>query len=157
MNISILNRAHRVRLDLRWTELTQGDQLVVLDEAQSWPEVFPRLRGAIDTRRKVNGRFLILGSVSPGLMREVGESLAGRLALVELSPFTAAELPAEYHDNLWRYGGFPDGGVLGSGSAPFPIWQASYLRQNGSTRPPDVGTARETGANRAAIATHRGL
>ena len=119
----------RVQLDLRWPELTQSDQLVVLDEAQAWPEVFPRLRGAIDARRKINGRFLLLGSVSPSLTREVGESLAGRLALVELSPLVAAELPPEYHDNLWRYGGFPDGGVIGGKGAAFPIWQESYIRQ----------------------------
>ncbi len=117
----------RVQLDLRWAEITHSDQLVVLDEAQAWPEVFPRLRGAIDARRKVNGRFLLLGSVAPSLMREA-ESLAGRLALVELSPLSVAEVPEEYHDNLWRYGGFPDGGVLGEG-ATFPVWQDSYLRQ----------------------------
>lgn len=118
----------RVQLDLRWAEITAGDQLAVLDEAQAWPEVFPRLRGAIDARRKIKGRFLLLGSVAPSLMREVSESLAGRLALVELSPLSVAELPAEYGDNLWRYGGFPDGGVLGEG-ATFPVWQDSYLRQ----------------------------
>ena len=76
----------RVKLDLEWDELMNGKGLVVIDEAQAWPDVFPRLRGAIDSARKLKGRFLLLGSVSPSLMRQVSESLAGRLALVELSP-----------------------------------------------------------------------
>ena len=62
----------RLRLDLAWEDLIARQRLVVLDEAQAWPEVFPRLRAAIDARRKQNGRFLLLGSVSPTLMRQVG-------------------------------------------------------------------------------------
>jgi len=59
---------------------------VVPDEAHSWPELFPRLRAAIDARREQRGRFLLLGSVSPALMTQVAESLAGRLALLSLIP-----------------------------------------------------------------------
>ena len=84
--------ANRLRLDLEWEAITSGRELVVIDEAQSWPELFPRLRAAIDADRRRNGRFLLLGSVSPALMREVSESLAGRLARVELTPFLLAEL-----------------------------------------------------------------
>jgi len=62
-------------------------KLIILDEAQTWPEVFPRLRGAIDTERRRYRRFLLLGSVSPALMTQVSESLAGRLSVVELTPF----------------------------------------------------------------------
>jgi uncharacterized protein len=120
----------RVRVDLQWDALTNGRQLVILDEAQTWPEIFPRLRGAIDADRSRLGRFLILGSVSPALMREVSESLAGRTAVVDLSPLCAAELPPSHHDTLWRFGGFPDGGVLQpQPSAAFPVWQEAYLRQ----------------------------
>jgi hypothetical protein len=115
----------RLRLDLRWDGLARAGSLVVLDEAQSWPEVFPRLRGAIDADRRRNGRFLLLGSVSPGLMRAVSESLAGRLALVELTPFLLGELPEVTLADLWLLGGFPDGGVLGQGG--FPEWQTDYL------------------------------
>jgi predicted AAA+ superfamily ATPase len=115
----------RLRLDLSWHEVTASHDLAVLDEAQAWPAVFPRLRAAIDARRKQNGRFLLLGSVSPALMRQVSESLAGRLALVELTPFHLAELPGTDPDLLWRCGGYPDGGVLGG--AAFPQWQRSYL------------------------------
>ena len=117
--------AERLRLDLAWEEVIQRTGLVVLDEAQAWPEVFPRLRSAIDTRRSQNGRFLILGSVSPALMRQVSESLAGRMALAELTPLHLLEMPEVKPDLLWRCGGYPDGGVLGG--APFPQWQNSYL------------------------------
>lgn len=116
----------RLRLDLEWEALAAGADLVILDEAQSWPEVFPRLRGAIDKDRKRNGRFLLLGSVSPALMVHVSESLAGRLSLVELTPFLWSELPtAAARDRFWLCGGYPDGGVL----APrqFPQWQKDYL------------------------------
>jgi predicted AAA+ superfamily ATPase len=119
----------RVRLDLIWNELMQQEKLIILDEAQTWPEVFARLRGDIDAQRKRNGRFLILGSVSPLLMREVSESLAGRIAIVEMSPLGAAELPDSSHDALWRCGGFPDGGVLQQEVTSFPVWQHSYLEQ----------------------------
>lgn len=115
----------RLRLDLDWSRLVSGRRLVVLDEAQSWPAVFPRLRAAIDSDRRRNGRFLLLGSVSPALMREVSESLAGRLALCELTPFLASELPQRQGGRTWLAGGFPDGGVLDGVS--FPRWQRDYL------------------------------
>lgn len=55
----------RLRVDLGWRALGDGLDLVILDEAQEWPELFLRLRGEIDRDRKRNGRFLLLGSVSP--------------------------------------------------------------------------------------------
>jgi predicted AAA+ superfamily ATPase len=61
----------KLRLDLQWDEITQSDHLIILDEAQSYPEIFPRIRSAIDNRRDTMGRFMILGSVSPGLMIQV--------------------------------------------------------------------------------------
>lgn len=99
----------------------------MLDEAQAFPEVFGRLRGAIDQDRKRNGRFLLLGSVSPALMTQVSESLAGRLAIVELTPLLWTELETNAsRERLWLTGGFPDGGVLGPKS--FPTWQSDYVR-----------------------------
>ncbi len=115
----------RLRLNLRWEDLRRSRDLVVLDEAQAWPEGFPRLRGAIDAERGRRGRFLLLGSVSPTLMVQVSESLAGRLALLELTPFLANELPAPRWRHLWRLGGFPDGGILRE--RQFPRWQQDYL------------------------------
>jgi hypothetical protein len=96
-----------------------------LDEAQNFPALFPRVRSAIDQDRKRNGRFLILGSVSPGLMKEVSEFLTGRLALCELSPLGVGERPPQEDEELWLMGGYPDGGILGRNR--FPAWQQNYL------------------------------
>lgn len=115
----------RLQLDLEWDRLMAQSQLVILDEAQVWPDIFPRLRVAIDQQRRRTGRFLLLGSVSPALMTQVSESLAGRLALVELTPLSALELPAASLDRLWRLGGYPDGGVLRRSA--YPRWQLDYL------------------------------
>jgi predicted AAA+ superfamily ATPase len=117
----------RVRLDLEWTRLVAGRTRVILDEAQTHPAVFPRLRAAIDADRSRNGRFILLGSVSPALMRSVSESLAGRMAVIELTPFLWNELAARpMRSRLWLMGGFPDGGVRRP--AAFPQWANSYLR-----------------------------
>ena len=116
----------RLRLDLEWDHLVTGPGLLILDEAQSCPELFPRLRGAIDRDRKRMGRFLLLGSVSPSLMVQVSESLAGRLSLIEMTPFLWGELddPAA-RERLWPCGGYPDGGVLDG--RRYPQWQADHL------------------------------
>ena len=119
--------SERVRLDLEWKELIAGKSRLILDEAQSYPEVFPRLRGAIDANRRKNGRFLLLGSVSPVLMRSVSESLAGRMAVAELTPFLRSEIrTTAMRSRLWLMGGFPDGGVRRAKA--FPLWQDNYLR-----------------------------
>ena len=117
----------RVRLDLEWTRLVAGRTRVILDEAQTHPAVFPRLRAAIDADRSRNGRFILLGAVSPALMRSVSESLAGRMAVIELTPFLWNELAARpMRSRLWLMGGFLDGGVRRP--AAFPQWANSYLR-----------------------------
>ena len=115
----------KLRLDLQWDEITQSDHLIILDEAQSYPEIFPRIRSGIDNRRDKMGRFLILGSVSPGLMIQVSEFLTGRIAVCELSPFYIDEVKRKGLDNLWLFGGFPDGGILKRDN--FPLWQRNYL------------------------------
>jgi predicted AAA+ superfamily ATPase len=125
------------RLDAEWDEVSAGDQLVIIDEAQEAPEIFKRLRGAIDQDRKRNGRYLLLGSVSPGLIAGVSESLAGRIAFVEMSPFSLLELDPSQLDSLWLYGGYPDGGILDSGS--YPDWQNSYLAALASSDLPKWG------------------
>lgn len=89
------------------------DRLVILDEVHRMPELFQTLRGLIDKGRRKGrrtGRFLILGSASIDLLRQSGESLAGRIAYVEMGPFDVLEIgqkPAERLD-LWLRGGFPD-------------------------------------------------
>ncbi|HMO21344.1 MAG TPA: ATP-binding protein [Candidatus Melainabacteria bacterium] len=89
------------------------DQLVILDEIHRVPELFPEIRGIIDRGRrrgKKTGRFLILGSASIELLRQSGESLAGRIEYVDLEPINALEAQsAEIStDTLWIRGGFPD-------------------------------------------------
>jgi len=116
----------RVRLDAGWDAAVSGRSLVIFDEAQAHPPLFPRLRGAIDSNRRRNGRFLLLGSVSPSLMRNISESLAGRLAVAELTPFLLPEVLRTGLDRLWRTGGYPDGGIQGKPS--YPRWQEEYIR-----------------------------
>lgn len=85
---------------------------LVVDEAQSVPEIFSALRGLIDEDRRRNGRFLILGSAHPGLVRGVSESLTGRAGFLDLSPLAACEAangdPPRGWRELWLKGGFPD-------------------------------------------------
>ena len=116
----------RLRLDVEWDSIVAENGLHVLDEAQEWPEVFTRLRGEIDRDRQRQGRFLLPGSVSPALMTQVSESLAGRLSIVELAPVALAELTSRaQRERHWLTGGFPDGGVLDGRT--FPTWQRDYL------------------------------
>ncbi|MEA3445898.1 MAG: ATP-binding protein [Bacteroidota bacterium] len=83
------------------------DKLVVLDEVQRMPDLFPVLRSMIDQKREPS-RFILLGSASPELIRDSSESLAGRIAYEELFPFNLAEVGANNLSKLWFRGGFPD-------------------------------------------------
>ena len=65
---------------------------VIIDEAQQFPEIFQVLRGIIDADRKTKGRFLLTGSSSPDIVKGITESLAGRIATIEMSPFKQSEL-----------------------------------------------------------------
>ena len=85
-------------------ELLRG--LVVIDEVQHRPELFPTLRVLAD-RRRTPARFLVLGSASPGLLRQSSESLAGRIAYHELGGLGVAEVGPGHLDKLWLRGGFP--------------------------------------------------
>src|SRR3990172_10359715 len=91
--------------------LNQLGDRVIFDEAQRVPEVFPILRGVIDRRRSRNGRLVLLGSASPSLVRQISESLAGRTAFLDLSPFRWGEVKAHRQTGglatLWFRGGFP--------------------------------------------------
>lgn len=88
------------------------DRLVILDEIHRMPEIFETLRGVIDRGRrkgKGKGRFLILGSAAIDLLRQ-SETLAGRIAYIDMSTLTAAEIEDSRaaRDRLWLRGGFPD-------------------------------------------------
>ena len=100
---------------------------LILDEAQSVPDVFASLRGLIDKHRSRKGRFLLLGSAQPMLVRQVSETLAGRVGILELDPLTAAEVrrgrDKKKWDEVWLKGGFPD-----ALRGPFREWWGAYLR-----------------------------
>ena len=87
------------------------DSLIILDEIHRMPELFQTLRGVIDKGRrkgKKTGRFLILGSASLDLLKQSGESLAGRIGYIDMTPLTALEVKPENIIKLWVRGGFPD-------------------------------------------------
>jgi hypothetical protein len=105
------------------------DELVILDEVQRAPELFATLRGLIDQGRrrgKKSGRFLLLGSASVELLRQ-SETLAGRIAYIELSPLDVLEVPAPKHSQLWVRGGFPESFLAANGSRSL-IWRQDFIR-----------------------------
>lgn len=106
------------------------DKLVVLDEIHRAPGLFPALRGIIDEGRRSgqrNGRFLILGSASVDLLRQSGETLAGRIEYVPLGPLNALEVPADQLQQLWLRGGFPDSFLAASDRDSF-AYRRSFIR-----------------------------
>jgi uncharacterized protein len=138
--------SERRRLDLEWADRTAGRQRIILDEAQAWPEIFARVRGAIDHDRKRHGQFLLLGSVAPALAAHATESLAGRLSTLELTPLRWSELTPTRRAPHWLRGGFPDGGILDASA--LPEWQRDYLdlvlrRQRRDSCPRRGGAAKE--------------
>ena len=89
------------------------DRLIILDEIHRVPDLFPSLRGVIDKGRRRNkgkGRFLILGSAGIDLLKQTGESLAGRISYIEMGPFSPLEIDKNWKacERLWLRGGFPD-------------------------------------------------
>ena len=105
-----------------------SDKLVILDEIQRVPELFPVLRSVIDDRRR-NGRFLILGSASPTLMRQSSESLAGRIQYIELNPLTLSEVgdSTKNVDRLWLRGGFPNSYTANSEDQSI-AWREAFVQ-----------------------------
>jgi predicted AAA+ superfamily ATPase len=100
--------------------------LVVLDEVQAMPELFNVLRVLAD-RPARSSRFLVLGSASPGIVRAVSESLAGRVEFVELCPFDASEAGPGSWEKLWLRGGFPRSLLARSASDSF-VWREGFIR-----------------------------
>jgi len=75
---------------------------LIIDEAQQYPELFRVLRGVIDADRKLKGRFILTGSSSPKIIKEITESLAGRIATVEMWPFTQGEFCEKENSELYN-------------------------------------------------------
>jgi uncharacterized protein len=102
------------------------EQTVILDEIQRLPDLFPDLRGLIDRDRRP-GRFVLLGSASPVLLRNTSESLTGRIAYLELTPFQLRELPAADYRTHWLRGGFPNS-FLAPTADLSAIWREGFVR-----------------------------
>lgn len=118
--LDLEDRADREKLsDPRLFLDRYEDRLVVLDEIHRTPDLFEELRGIIDRGRlkgKRTGRFLVLGSASIDLLRQSGESLAGRIAYVDMVPLDALEVPdgTDALIRLWLRGGYPDSYLAGN-------------------------------------------
>jgi uncharacterized protein len=104
--------------------LTKG-HTVVIDEVQRHPALFPVLRSLIDVHQR-NSQFLLLGSASPALLRESGESLAGRLSLLNMGGLSLREMSQPDVFALWLRGGFPRAQLARSDAAAFR-WLRDYL------------------------------
>lgn len=105
------------------------DVTICLDEIQLVPELFSILRSEIDRNRRP-GRFILLGSASRDLIQRTSESLAGRIGLIELTPFTINEVEKQTHFELnrfWMRGGYPDS-YLAQSNQGSTLWRENFLR-----------------------------
>ncbi|MCX6239108.1 MAG: ATP-binding protein, partial [Bacteroidia bacterium] len=106
-----------------------SDAVICLDEIQFVPYLFSVLRSAIDKQRR-NGRFILLGSASQELIQKSSETLAGRIGLIEISPFHANEVSNEPMYSLRRYwfrGGFPES-YLSKSDSDSMLWLENFIR-----------------------------
>lgn len=119
--------------DIRAFLEVNKDNLIVLDEVQRLPQLFVELRGVIDRERRAgnkSGLFLFLGSASIDLLQQSGESLAGRIAYLELHPIDVLEYSANNPDNLntlWLRGGFPESLLANSNSESLE-WRLDFIK-----------------------------
>ena len=100
--------------------------LIVIDEAQRCPNLFPVLR-VLSDRPDRPAQFLILGSASPELSRQSAESLAGRVAIIEMRGFDLSEIPPGKTETLWQRGGFPRS-FLSRGTEESFAWRKNFIR-----------------------------
>ena len=125
--------SERDRAKLDQAELYLSDhlgQLVILDEVHRAPGLFPMLRGLIDQARRAgkrSGQYLLLGSASLDLLKQSGETLAGRITFLELGPLNLLEVGATSADNLWVRGGFPDS-LQAPSAARSLKWRQDFIR-----------------------------
>jgi hypothetical protein len=106
------------------------DTLVILDEVHRAPGLFPVLRGLIDKGRRTgrrSGQYLLLGSASLDLLKQSGETLAGRVAYLELAPLNVLETQTIPMDTLWLRGGFPES-LLATSAARSLRWRQDFIR-----------------------------
>lgn len=123
LDVELPSDRNKLRDPEAFLKLHQG-KLVCIDEVQRVPDLFPVLRSLID-QSGVNGQYLILGSASRDLIRQSSETLAGRIAYLELAPFSIREVP-DALQRLWLQGGFPRG-FFADESAGF-AWRGDFIR-----------------------------
>ena len=111
-----------------WLLTQYQDQTVIIDEVQLMPELFPLLRSLIDLNR-VSGRFILLGSASPEFLAKSSETLAGRIAFLELYPIHFSELSPQNIDvkTHWFRGGFPDA-LTAPDDEIWALWQENFIK-----------------------------
>lgn len=140
--LDLENPAHLERLsDASGYLETIRDRLVVLDEVHRAPQLFRELRGIIDERIRqgeASGQFLILGSASMELLRQSGESLAGRIGHLELGPLDVREVEPGNPTRLWRRGGFPRS-FLAPNRRASNLWRDNFLRTYLERDIPELG------------------
>ena len=128
--LDLENPDDRVKLSEPTLFLSQfKGKLVCLDEVQFMPDIFNVLRSLIDLHKK-NGQFLLLGSASPHLLRQSAETLAGRIAYIELAPFTLPEIQQRgknEEQRLWMRGGFPKS-FLPTAEAVSMEWRKNFIQ-----------------------------
>ncbi|MSU61498.1 MAG: ATP-binding protein [Pedosphaera sp.] len=124
--IDLESPAGRRRLEHPMAALEPLRGLAVIDEAQLQPELFPVLRVLAD-RPRTPARFLLLGSASPDLVKGVSESLAGRVAFVDMSGFDLNEVGETEQRRLWLRGGFPRSFLAENDAASF-AWREDFVR-----------------------------
>lgn len=115
-----------VRLDEPMTALGTLQGLVVIDEIQRRPDLFPVLRVLVD-RRPLPARFLILGSASQTVLRQASESLTGRIEMVSMSGFSLAELGTSTKQRHWMRGGFPPS-YLAETEQDSQAWRRNFIQ-----------------------------
>ena len=125
------------------------DKLVIVDEVHRAPGLFPVLRGLIDRGRRAgrrSGQYLLPGCASLDLLKQSGETLAGRIAYLELAPFNVLETRTLPADDLWVRGGFPES-LLAADAARSLRWRQDFIRTYLERDIPEFGpwrTAAET-------------
>ncbi|WP_439488035.1 ATP-binding protein [Algoriphagus sp.] len=103
-----------------------AEKTVILDEIQLMPELFSELRSLIDEQREP-GRFILLGSASPDLIRKGADTLAGRIGYLELTPFFWEEVAADELEKLWIRGGFPLS-FLARSERESQLWRQNFIK-----------------------------
>lgn len=118
------NPADLARLDQPMMALESVRGIVILDEIQRRPDIFPVLRVLVD--RPKSSRFLVLGSASPDLLRQSSETLVGRITFMELGGFSIDSLPASQVRRLWIRGGLPPSYLARSNQVSFQ-WRQDFI------------------------------